>query len=355
MSGHGDLSLLVSWRRAGCIGAGSNAGTLSVTLDITEDQCNVLNIDISHANVKRMSLDLGQLRVLTAIARHGTMVGAAEELSYTPSAISQQVRRLEAEVRTPVLERHPRGVSLTEAGRAIAARADAIAGQLRGLENDLDDLAGARAGTLRLGVFPTFAASMLPAVILRFRARHPGIDLTIKSSRAAPLRELLGARDIDLALAWDYPWTRHEDLEVVTEELMTDHTVLLLPRGHRLAARPTIAVNELRDEAWVVRADAHPTRDVIIRSAGANGFSPIIAVEANDYPEVQAMIAAGLGITMCPSLATQPLRDDVVVRRLEASVPTRRISTTQAAGRAPSPAHLAMLSTLRDVVSTFRG
>lgn len=301
-----------------------------------------------------MNFDLGRLTVLTAIARHGTMTGAADELSYTPSAISQQIRRLEAEVGMKVLERHPRGVSLTEAGQLLVAGARSIQGRLLRLQNDLEDLAGARTGTLRLGIFPTFAASILPQVIIRFRELHPGIQLVVRSSRMAPLRELLEARELDMALLWDYPWNRVNDPEIATRTLMSDRTVLLLPKGHRLADRRTISVGELADETWVVRAGGHPTREVIARCAERAGFEARIAVEANDYPEVQAMIAAGLGITLCPALAIQPLRDDVVVKRVESSVPARQIRTAHLAGRAATPAYRAMEATMAEVVTEHR-
>lgn len=298
-----------------------------------------------------MKFDLERLAILAAVAKHGSMTAAAEELSYTPSAVSQQIRRLESDLRTPMVDRHPRGVTLTEAGRAVVARAEAISGQLRGLENDLNDLAGLRAGTLRIGVFPTFAASLLPAVITRFRSRHPGVTLQIRNSRDAPIRELLTSGEIDLGLLWDYPWNRADNSGMVAEELMTDPTILLLPATHPLAARTTVDVADLEREEWVVRAH-HPTREVLERCARTHGFAPNISVQANDYPEVQAMIAAGFGIAMCPALATQPLRDDLVVRRLPPDVPARRISTAHAAGRVPSPAHTAMVSAMRSAAAT---
>lgn len=297
-----------------------------------------------------MKFDLERLAVLAAVAKHGSMTAAAEELSYTPSAVSQQIRRLESELRTPMVDRHPRGVTLTEAGRAVVARAEAISGQLRGLENDLDDLAGLRAGTLRIGVFPTFAASLLPSVITRFRSRHPGVAVEVRSSRSAPLRELLISGEIDLGLAWDYPWNRAEDAAITTEELMLDPTILLLPATHPMAARTDVNPAGLTSETWVVRAN-HPTTDVLERCARANGFVPNIAAETNDYPELQAMVAAGFGIAMCPALATQPLRDDLVVRRLRPDVPARRISTAHSAGRTLSPSHQAMLSAMRSVAA----
>lgn len=298
-----------------------------------------------------MKFDLERLAVLVAVAQHGSMTAAAEELSYTPSAVSQQIRRLESDLRTPMVDRHPRGVRLTEAGRAVVARAEAITSQLRGLENDLNDLAGLRAGILRIGVFPTFAASLLPSVITRFRSRHPGVTVEIRSSRDAPIRELLISGEIDLGLVWDYDWNRVEDASVTAEQLMDDPTVLLLPASHPLAARMTVDVQDLRAETWVVRAD-HQTRDVLERCGRQHGFTPETSVETHDYPEMQAMVAAGFGVAMCPALATQPLRDDLVIRRIAPDVPARRISTAHAPGRAPSPAHRAMVSAMRSVAAS---
>lgn len=289
--------------------------------------------------------------VLEAVARHGTMLGASEELSYTQSAVSQQIRRLEAELKSDVLERHPRGVRLTEAGKLAVARARAVQRELTRLRNDLADLAGARMGTLRLGVFPTFAASILPRVIIRFRERHPAVELMLSNSRMAPLRELLEAREIDMALVWDYPWNRVKDAGIVTRPLMSDRTVLLLPRDHRLADSELVSVGDLAEEPWVVRAGGHPTRDLLTHCGSVAGFTPRIAVEANDYPEVQAMIAAGLGITLCPGLATQPLRDDIIVKVVDSTVPARQIYTAHLAERPPSPAYRAMVATMDDVVS----
>lgn len=298
-----------------------------------------------------MNFDLPQLGVLACVARHGSMTAAAEELSYTPSAISQQIRKLEAEIGSPVLERHARGVTLTESGRLIVARSEAIEAQLRGLRNDLEDLAGARTGQVRLGVFPTFAASILPAVMVRFRADFPGLVLTVKSSRKAPLAQLLDARDIDLALTWDYEWNRQDPSGLEIRHLMTDETVLLVPKSHRLAARSSISLTDLAEASWIIRADGHATQELLYRSARATGFAPKVAVEANDYPEVQAMVAAGMGVSLCPTLATQPLRDDIVVRRVEVPVGGRRIGMARDKRRPSSPAQAALEETLRRVVT----
>ena len=304
-----------------------------------EDLRRILYTGIRLAKLLGMDLDIGRLLVLAAIARHGTMTGAAAELAYTPSAISQQVRKLESEVHVTVFVRHPRGVSLTEAHRTIVASAEDIQAQLVGLRNDLDDIAGARSGTLRLGSFhvrrlgPPEPDHPVPGAASRCRAGPQ--EQSDRAAARAAARARAGHRP-DLRLLVN----RTDYRRVVTLPLMSESTVLLLPLDHRLALRRTVRLGELADEAWIIRAEGHATRDLVARAARVAGFEALIAIEANDYPEVQAMIAAALRIALCPQLATHPLRTHVIVKPLEASVPVRRSAphTSPHASRSPPTA-----------------
>jgi molybdate transport repressor ModE-like protein len=149
-------------------------------------------------------VDIGRLRVLAAVARHGSMTAAAEQLAYTPSAVSQQIRKLESELGMDVLARHAKGVDLTDAGRSVVEHVATIERELAALSDDLENIAGARSGTLRLGTFPTFGASLLPFAVTAFTRRHPGVALTVRSARLRGLLDLLGDRDIGMAVLWDY-------------------------------------------------------------------------------------------------------------------------------------------------------
>jgi molybdate transport repressor ModE-like protein len=300
-----------------------------------------------------VGVDLNRLRVLAAVSRHGSMAGAATELSYTPSAVSQQVRKLETELGVSLVERHARGVRLTEAAHAVVRRIEAIEAQLAGLEGDLREITEGHTGTVRFGVFPTFAASLLPEVVIGLRSSYPDIRLAVHSSRISPLQDLLKTSQLDIALTWDYPWNRSPNSEFATHELLLDSTVLIVPRSHRLARRDAVEIGELRDEEWIVRANAHPTAELLFRCADAAGFQPKVALEASDYQETQAMIAAGLGILMCPRLATSFLRDDVVICRLDASIPPRRICTAQSRTAPMTLAHRRFQRVLTDVVGHY--
>ena len=293
-----------------------------------------------------MGLDVGRLRLLAEVARHGSMTGAAAALTYTPSAISQQMRRLEVEVGHPVLERHPRGVVLTDAGRAIVQHVASIERQLEALQGELDDIAGLRAGSLRLGTFPTVASSLLPLAVTRFRTRHTGVKLSVLSARLDQLLDLLERRRVELALLWDYEWSRIDAPELTLCTLTDDPTAVVVSRTHRLAGRRSVRMAELAEESWVIRGGHHPVAEVLKRTAGAAGFEPAVAFEANDYQEAQAMVAVGLGVALAPRLALANLREDVTVLSLGKDAPRRRILLARLNGRAATPAEAAMTEIL---------
>lgn len=295
------------------------------------------------------TLDLTRLRLLAEVARHGSMTSAASALAYTPSAISQQIRRLESDVGQPLLDRHHRGVSLTEAGRVVVEHALAIERNLEALQVRLDDIAGLREGSLRLGTFPTVASSLLPLAVTGYRRAYPGVRLSVHSARLSQLLDLLDRRSVELAFLWEYEWSRITtdslELKVVTE----DPTSLVVAESHRLADRTSVDVSELAEESWIIRGDHHPVAEVLSRTAHAAGFEPSVAFEANDYQEAQAMVAVGLGIALAPRLALANLRADVRVLRLDGYAPSRRILLARLASRAATPAEQAMTDVILDL------
>jgi molybdate transport repressor ModE-like protein len=280
-------------------------------------------------------MDLRRLHVLREVGRLGSLTAAAAELTFTTSAVSQQVTKLERELGVALLERHPRGVSLTEAGHALLRHADEIDRIIEAAREEMAEFAGLHRGQLRLGTFPTVGASLMPDVVLAFRARHPGVTVTVVSARRAGLVDRLRRRQVELTLLWDYPWQPIEDADLDTVTLMSDPTVLLVPRQHPLASAGSVAAEALSEEQWVVR-DEHPVADVLRRVCRAAGFEPSVAFAANDYQETQGMVAAGVGIALAPRLALSALRPDVVAVELRGS-PSRRILLAHLADRRLSP------------------
>src|SRR5215213_5986629 len=125
-------------------------------------------------------IDVKRMRVLHEVARQGSFSAAAEALSYTQSAVSQQIAALERETGTLLVERNARGIRMTDAGEALVRHADAILTRLTDAEAELEAIAGLRGGRLRLAAFPTVGATLMPLAIAHFRQRHPEVELTVK-------------------------------------------------------------------------------------------------------------------------------------------------------------------------------
>jgi molybdate transport repressor ModE-like protein len=298
-------------------------------------------------------MDLRRLHVLREVGRLGSLTAAAAELTFTTSAVSQQVTKLERELGVALLERHPRGVSLTEAGHALLRHADEIDRIIEAAREEMAEFAGLRRGQLRLGTFPTVGASLMPDVVLAFRARHPDVTVTVVSARRAGLVDQLRRRQVELTLLWDYPWQRIEDADLETVTLMSDPTVLLVPVQHPLASAGSVAAEALSEEQWVVR-DEHPVADVLRRVCRAAGFEPSVAFAANDYQETQGMVAAGVGIALAPRLALSALRPDVAAVELRGS-PSRRILLAHLAGRRLSPPAREVMTLFRSIARAREG
>lgn len=290
--------------------------------------------------------------LLATVAHHGTMTRAAAAVGYTVSAISQQIRKLEAEAGQPLLYRHSRGTRLTDAGKVVVEHAEQISGQMGSLQDALDDIAGVRAGSLRMGTFPTAGSSLLPLALGRFQIERPGIDLTVRSARLEPLLNMLNGREISMSLVWEYQWSKLNLPHVNLLFLMDDPTALVVADTHPLANRQSVKVSELLNENWVVRAERHPMIEAIVQSSNQVGFFPKITYEANDYQEVQAMVAIGVGVSLVPRLALTVLRSDVRVIPIAGNVPTRRILLARMRDSHPTRAENEMT---RLLVETAKG
>jgi DNA-binding transcriptional LysR family regulator len=291
-------------------------------------------------------LNVARLRVLKEVAYRGSFSAAAEALSYTQSAVSQQVAALESETGMALLERHPRGVSLTAAGQTLVGHADGILARLDAAEASLAAIAGLRGGRLRVASFPTAGATLMPLAIATFSASYPEIELTLAEGEPEAIIARLRAGELDLALLFEFAGEALATEDVTRTELLEDPMYLALPSAHPLVAKGRLRLADLAADAWVQTSSSSPCARHVVRSCHAAGFEPNVAFESDDYQTVQGLVAAGVGVALIPELALSVVRDDVAIRALSPTPPMRQVIAATPAGARLVPAAPAMLGVL---------
>ena len=298
-------------------------------------------------------LNVARLKVLDEVARRGSLSAAADALDYTQSAVSQQIAALEAETGMTLLQRHPRGVTLTAAGQTLVGHAEGILARLESAEAALGAIAGLRGGRLRMASFPTAGATLMPLAIASFRARHPEVELTLAEGEPEQIEPRLRAGEIDIALLFEFGDPSPAD-ELARVALLEDPLYLALPREHVLAQKRRLRLEDLSGEAWVQTSSASPCARQVVRSCHAAGFEPNVAFESDDYQTVQGLVAAGVGVALIPELALNPVvREDIAIRALSPRPPVRQVVAATPAGARLLPAAPAMLAELEAAAARY--
>jgi DNA-binding transcriptional LysR family regulator len=296
-------------------------------------------------------LESRRLRVLLEVARTGSLAGAAAQLGYTPSAVSQQIRALERELGTVVLDRRGRGTALTEPGSALVAHAQRIVDALGAAQAEVEAIAGLRAGVLRFGWFSTAGAILVPRAIARFRREHPQIELVLDEADPDECVHRLREGELDLAVVYEFRDDEPLPADLRLTALLEDRLRLALPPGHRLADRPRIALTELADETWIQGVRRGSTLATLPAACRQAGFEPRIAFQTDDPMAWQGLVAAGVGVAVIPQLMLPTARRDIAVRELDAPSLVRKVSVAMPPGRYRPPAAAAMGQALSDVAT----
>lgn len=278
-------------------------------------------------------LDVARLRVLLAVARTGSVTGAAAELHYAQPSISHHLARLQAEAGVPLVQRMGRGVVLTEAGRLLAERAAEILGRLDSVHAELAAHAELRAGRVRLAAFPSVLATLVPAACARLATDHPDLELSLTEAEPPDALAALRAGEVDVALVFEHAEPdRGEYRDVTVSPLLEEPIYLVEALTHRPAG-PRSRVDSYAGERWIAgcpRCRAH-----LVAVCAAAGFSPDIVFETDDYVAVQGLVRAGLGVSTLPGLALLAHRDPGV--RIHRIPGQRRSVAVATYGRPPVP------------------
>jgi DNA-binding transcriptional LysR family regulator len=221
-----------------------------------------------------------------------------------------------------------------------------ILDRLAAAEHQLDALSGLDGGRLRIGAFPTANATLIPLALTAFDGEHPSVCLSLRECTTGEAGPLLAAGELDLAVVSD-AGNPGEDIEL--EQLMDDPMHLALPRNHHLVDKPEIAMADLRDEIWIEGRDGI-CRTKLMAAAERAGFEPRVAFQSTEWLGKQGLVAAGVGITLIPTVALATVRDDIVLRSL-ADGPTRTISIATHSSRYRAPGVEPMRAILRRVAA----
>lgn len=244
-------------------------------------------------------LSLVHLKVLAAVARTGSVTEAARELHYSQPSVSHHLSRLEAATGVKLVQRVGRGIRLTPEGRLLAGRAAEILGRVDAAASELAAQAGLQAGRVRLAANASALSTIVPRAAAALARTYPGIELSLLDRHPVEALQLLRHGEIDIALVF-----RHADAAVEDDGLRLVHVgddeIYLISR------RPDDALANHRQSAWIGGCDR--CRDELITVCRREGFAPRIDSLSDDMVVVQALVAAGAGVTTLPGLALQAHR-----------------------------------------------
>ncbi|MFD3695212.1 LysR substrate-binding domain-containing protein [Streptomyces sp. NPDC058646] len=257
-------------------------------------------------------LNLERLRTLDALARHGSVSGAADGLHVTTSAVSQQMAKLEREVGQPLVARHGRGIRLTDAGRLLADHAARIISQVELAQADVEAQRGCAVGELRIGAFPTAMRGLLPKALAALRADHPELRALVREQEPQVSMAAVVRGDLDLALAIDWHNKRMPvPAELTRTHLLDDSVDIAVPAGHRLAGRSEISLAEFGGDDWISWNEGQFCHEWLVYTLRGTGIEPRIAHIAEEHHTQLAFVEAGLGVCVTPRLGRGPVPDGV--------------------------------------------
>ncbi|MFD6225617.1 LysR family transcriptional regulator [Streptomyces sp. NPDC060232] len=291
-------------------------------------------------------IDVQRLRVLRAVAEHGSFNKAAGALLLTPSAVSQHIAVLERTLGHPVAVRSTRGVTLTEPGRLLVEAAETISAELDQVRRAIDRLAQERP-RLAVATFTSGGRHLLPAALSRFVQAHPEVELTVLESEPEEAVPMVRGGAADLALAYHFdgppPVGPGGSRDLAWQPLMEDPLWVVLPRGHRLAGRSSVGLGELAADRWVL--GCLKTEAFLRRYAELAGFDLRVGASTTDYFFAQTLVAAEVGVSLVPQVALAGPAGAVSVR-VEPPRPARHIGLVLPGRRRMNPCTAALAEAL---------
>jgi molybdate transport repressor ModE-like protein len=298
-------------------------------------------------------LSLERLRVLQAVARHGSVTAAAAELRVTTSAVSQQLAKLERESGTTLVERSGRGIRLTDAGHLLAGHASAILSMAEIAQADVNARAGTVAGRLVLASLPSATRGLAAPALRQLADAHPALRVELTEADTSESIPALVQGAADLVIAYDWPNAPLAAPEGLTKTLLTEDLAdVAVPAGHRVAAGlaagggGAVRLADLGPGPWICGTPGTSCHDWLTFTLRSAGVEPRLAHTANEYATQLSLVAAGLGIAVMPRLGRGQVPAGVAMISVEPAL-RRNIYALWRTTAARRPAIAAAVSALR--------
>ncbi|WEB38602.1 LysR family transcriptional regulator [Streptomyces yunnanensis] len=294
-------------------------------------------------------IDVQRLRILRAVADHGSFSQAATALRLTPSAVSQHIAVLERSLGAQVVARSTRGVTLTQAGQIMVGAAESVTAELEQAKQQVERLSTGRV-QLTVATFTSGGRHLLPGALPRFMAAHPHTVLHVREGEPESTLPLVRQGAVDLALAYRFdgplPVGPGPSSRLRWTALLEDPLHVVMPKGHRFADRESLDIAELAAEPWVLgclKTDAY-----LRRYAERAGFAPDVRSTTTDYFFARSLVAAGMGISLVPSIALVPTVPGLHAVPIEPPAPTRHIGVVTLDRARDRPHVTAFIQALRE-------
>ena len=299
-----------------------------------------------------MDFTLQQLRLLREVATRGTIAAAATAVGYTPSAVSQQLAGLERAVGMAVLERVGRNVRLTDAGRELVDHANQLLTDVEAAQVALERVAGEARGQLLVSIYQSVGSTLLAPLLSLLATRHPDLQLRTQFFDQNPDEAIdrLAMGELDLAFAKDYPDAPEEPRDGIVRELLLDDRFALVVADDDPLTGPTVSLDQLADRPFIASPPGVSCGRRVVTACRQHGFEPNIVHELDDYPTAMQLVAAGVGISLIPSLGLVHAPPGVRAIALDEPV-SRHVQLAFREASADRPAVVAVRAALADVIA----
>jgi LysR family transcriptional regulator, hydrogen peroxide-inducible genes activator len=288
-------------------------------------------------------MELYQLEYFLEAARQRNFTRAAARLHLAQAALSEQIRKLEKELGTPLFSRGRRETVLTAAGETLRPYAESLLARASEAKNAVQELVGLKGGRLTVGAIPSVSACVLPGAISTFRKRYPLVELALSEGTSEEIARWVESGRVECGIV-QLPTSGGSFDELL---LFTEPFVALVPKTHPAAKQSNIVLAKLSQESFILYKGR--VRDTVLAACRAAGFEPRIACESSELETIRSLVIAGLGVAILPQLATREISKKCVALGLRGDPVERQVAILTRSGHVLSQSG----ATLRELIVGF--